>query len=59
MARRIEIIVIADDDADLDLEDSTGLTNAAYERLVDALADAGFSNEEIRLRPVFPGEAGR
>jgi hypothetical protein len=40
---QIRLILEVDDPADVDEHDGTGLTEAANDRLNDALADAGFS----------------
>lgn len=39
----ITLTLGVDDDSDVDSEHSTGLTGDAYDRLMDALMNAGFS----------------
>lgn len=49
---QLDLSLLVDDPADEDQDDTTGLTNDAYSRLVDALADAGFSIDDGPT-PVF------
>lgn len=43
--RKFQLVVVPADDEDLSETDPTGLTREAYDRLSDAIADAGFSIE--------------
>lgn len=43
----VNVRIVVDDPKDADEKDSTGLTNAAYERLIDALSSAGFSYDDV------------
>ena len=50
-AMRITIAAEVDDPADMDETDGTGLTESAYNRLVDALASVGLSIVFIERTP--------
>lgn len=48
---KITLTLFVDDEADVDTSDRTGITNPAYERLVDAIAESGFSVYSLERSP--------